>query len=90
MNAGILHSGSKALDRAESRNHGVEDPYAYVVSWGPIPTGVDINPSKKFASTRVLDYDVSGTSGYIFVAFRSDPDPYKEFQFSSIIWIHSK
>ena len=33
-NMRILHSGSKAPDKWDSRNHGLRDPYVYVV-FGP-------------------------------------------------------
>ena len=31
----ISHSSSKAQYKGNTRNHGVKDPYVYVVAWGP-------------------------------------------------------
>ena len=35
INIRILHPGSKAQDKEDFRSHGLEDPYVYMVSWGP-------------------------------------------------------
>ena len=31
----ILHIGSRTQDKADARNHGLKDPYVYVVFWAP-------------------------------------------------------
>ena len=35
INIRILHSGSKARPKGDTKNRGVQDPYVYVVFWGP-------------------------------------------------------
>ena len=37
MNIGMLHSGSKARDKGDSRNHGWQDACDYVVVWALAP-----------------------------------------------------
>ena len=52
-NIRILHSGSKAHSKGDTRNHGLYDPYVYVVFWahsGACPNGAGPHPIEQPSS----------------------------------------